>query len=113
MCLDASLIIFFLFLFKDLSSILFSLAMGVISGIEMSLNKLSNMKNQEINELLKNKHVFPIELGRSIGWESYLGRLTKTFSIDSFGESAPIEDLEKNFGFDVPSITKEIIKYLN
>ena len=77
------------------------------------LNKLSNMKNEEINELLKNKHVFPIELGRSIGWESYLGRITKTFSIDSFGESAPIEDLEKNFGFDVPSITKEIIKYLN
>ena len=77
------------------------------------LNKLSNMKNEEINELLKNKHVFPIELGRSIGWESYLGRITKTFSIDSFGESAPIEDLEKNFGFDVPTITKEIIKYLN
>ena len=77
------------------------------------LNKLSNMKNEEINELLKNKHVFPLELGRSIGWESYLGRITKTFSIDSFGESAPIEDLEKNFGFDVPSITKEIIKYLN
>ena len=77
------------------------------------LNKLSNMKNEEINELLKNKHVFPIELGRSIGWESYLGTLTKTFSIDTFGESAPIEDLEKNFGFDVPSITKEIIKYLN
>ena len=77
------------------------------------LNKLSNMKNEQINELLKNKHVFPIELGRSIGWESYLGRLTKTFSIDTFGESAPIEDLEKNFGFDIPSITKEIIKYLN
>ena len=77
------------------------------------LNKLSNMQNEEINELLKNKHVFPIELGRSIGWESYLGRLTKTFSIDTFGESAPIEDLEKNFGFDIPSITKEIIKYLN
>ena len=77
------------------------------------LNKFSNMKNEEINELLKNKHVFPIELGRSIGWESYLGRLTKTFSIDTFGESAPIEDLEKNFGFDIPSITKEIIKYLN
>ena len=77
------------------------------------LNKLSNMKNEEINELLKNKHVFPLELGRSIGWKSYLGRLTKTFSIDTFGESAPIEDLEKNFGFDIPSITKEIIKYLN
>ena len=77
------------------------------------LNKLSNMKNEVINELLKNKHVFTLELGRSIGWESYLGRLTKTFSIDTFGESAPIEDLEKNFGFDIPSITKEIIKYLN
>ena len=26
------------------------------------LNKLSNMKNEEINELLKNKHVFPMNL---------------------------------------------------
>jgi transketolase len=71
------------------------------------------MKNEEINELLKNKHVFPIELGRSIGWENYLGRLTKAFSIDRFGESAPIEDLEEEFGFDISSITKEIIKHLN
>jgi len=77
------------------------------------LNKLSNMGNQEINDLLKNKHVFSIELGRSIGWENYLGRLTKAFSIDSFGESAPIEDLEGKFGFNVSSITKEIIKHLN
>ena len=77
------------------------------------LNKLSNMGNQEINDLLKNKHVFSIELGRSIGWEDYLGRLTKAFSIDSFGESAPIEDLEGKFGFNVSSITKEIIKNLN
>ena len=77
------------------------------------LNKLSNMGNQEINHLLKNKHVFSIELGRSIGWENYLGRLTKAFSIDSFGESAPIEDLEGKFGFNVSSITKEIIKHLN
>ena len=77
------------------------------------LNKLSNMGNQEINDLLKNKHVFSIELGRSIGWEDYLGRLTKAFSIDSFGESAPIEDLEGKFGFNVSSITKEIIKHLN
>ena len=77
------------------------------------LNKLSNMKNEELDQLLKNEYVFPIELGSSIGWKNYLGRLTKTFSIDCFGESAPIEDLKKEFGFDVSSITKEIIKYLN
>ena len=77
------------------------------------LNKLSNMKNKEIKELLKNKHVFPIELGRSIGWDNYLGISTKAFSIDRFGESAPIEALEGEFGFDISSITKEIIKHLN
>ena len=71
------------------------------------------MKNEDKKALLKNEHIFSIELGRSIGWEHYLGSLTKSFSIETFGESAPIIDLEKNFKFDVSSLTKEIIKYLN
>ncbi len=77
------------------------------------LNKLSTMDKSELKSLLKNDYVFPIELGRSIGWENYLGSVTKTFSVDRFGESAPIEALETEFEFDVSSITKEIIKYLN
>ena len=71
------------------------------------------MDKSELKSLLKNDYVFPIELGRSIGWENYLGSVTKTFSVDRFGESAPIEALEAEFEFDVSSITKEIIKYLN
>ena len=77
------------------------------------LNKLHELKINDINELLKNKHIFAIELGTSIGWESYLGSITKTFSIDRFGESAPQEDLKEEFNFDISSITKEIIKHLN
>ena len=77
------------------------------------LNKLSTMDKSELKSLLKNDYVFPIELGRSIGWENYLGSVTKTFSVDRFGESAPIQALEAEFEFDVSSITKEIIKYLN
>ena len=32
---------------------------------------------------------------------------------ENYNMNCSIEDLEKNFGFDIPSITKEIIKYLN
>ena len=77
------------------------------------LNRISKMKNEDKKALLKNERIFSIELGRSIGWEHYLGSLTKSFSIETFGESAPIIDLQKNFKFDVSSLTKEIIKYLN
>ena len=77
------------------------------------LNKLLHLKKDEIKKLLKNNNIFPIELGRSIGWENYIGKVTKSFSVNTFGESAPIENLENEFNFDVSSITKEIIKYLN
>ena len=36
------------------------------------LNKLLHLKRDEIKKLLKNNHIFPIELGRSIGWENYI-----------------------------------------
>ena len=64
-------------------------------------------------ELLKNKYVFPIELGRSIGWENYLGRLTKAFSIDSFGESATPDQLMEKYGLSSGHIVAAVKKVIS
>ncbi len=49
------------------------------------LNKFlsDNIENFKMNNL-----VFSIELGRSIGWKDYVSNVTKSFSIETFGESA-------------------------
>ena len=58
---------------------------------------LNKLNPDLIRSLGINNKVFTIELGRSIGWQDYVGPVTKSFSIDSFGASAPINQLENNF----------------
>lgn len=53
-----------------------------------------------------------IEAASSFGWHKYTGLKGKIFSIDSFGESAPANDLFKHFAFEKEKITEEIKKYL-
>jgi len=65
---------------------------------------LNNLKATNLN--------FTIELGRSIGWSTYLGDITKSFSIDQFGISAPIIDLKEEFKFTIENIGSEIKKFL-
>ena len=51
-----------------------------------------------------------IEAGTTIGWERYTGLDGMRFGIDSFGASAPIEDLYGYFGLTVDAITPQIIE---
>ena len=51
-----------------------------------------------------------IEAGTTIGWERYTGLDGLRFGIDSFGASAPIEDLYAHFGLTVDAITPQIIE---
>jgi len=51
-----------------------------------------------------------IEAGTTFGWERYTGLDGLRFGIDSFGASAPIEDLYAHFGLTVDAITPQIIK---
>lgn len=53
-----------------------------------------------------------IEAGTTFGWERYTGRDGLRFGIDSFGASAPIEDLFKHFGLTVDAITPQILARL-
>jgi transketolase len=51
-----------------------------------------------------------IEAGTTIGWERYTGLDGLRFGIDSFGASAPIDDLFAHFGLTAGAITPQIIE---
>lgn len=57
--------------------------------------------------------IVSIEAGTTFGWERYTGRDGLRFGIDSFGASAPIEDLFKHFGLTVDAITPKILARLD
>ena len=56
--------------------------------------------------------IVSIEAGTTLGWERYTGRQGLRFGIDSFGASAPIEDLFKHFGLTADAITPQILARL-
>jgi transketolase len=56
--------------------------------------------------------IVSIEAGTTFGWERYTGRHGLRFGIDSFGASAPIEDLFKHFGLSQHDITTRILDRL-
>ncbi len=57
--------------------------------------------------------IVAIEAGVTLGWQKYVGDGGMIFGIDSFGASAPIEDLYPHFGLSVDKIAPQIIAKLN
>jgi transketolase len=51
-----------------------------------------------------------IEAGVRQGWDRYVGPKGDVLSVDSFGLSAPAEDVFKTFGFSVPNVVKKAKK---
>ena len=73
------------------------------------LNKLT----PEISESLNNNNfTFTIELGKAAGWSDYIGNITESFSVQTFGKSAPEKDLAEFFKVNAESIGKQIRNYL-
>jgi transketolase len=56
--------------------------------------------------------IVSIEAGATFGWERYTGRDGLRFGIDSFGASAPIDDLYRHFGLTVDAIAPQILARL-
>ncbi|WP_260583843.1 transketolase-like TK C-terminal-containing protein [Sphingopyxis sp. PET50] len=56
--------------------------------------------------------IVSIEAGTTFGWERYTGRDGLRFGIDSFGASAPIDDLYAHFGLTVDAIAPQILAKL-
>ena len=60
--------------------------------------------------LNNNKFTFTIELGKAAGWSDYIGNITESFSVQTFGKSAPEKDLAEFFKVNAESIGEKIIK---
>jgi transketolase len=53
-----------------------------------------------------------VEMASTLGWERYVGMKGKAIGMHSFGASAPLKDLLKNFGFDAENVVaaaKEVL----
>ena len=74
---------------------------------------LNRLNEERLESLSLNQNIFTLELGRTIGWDSYIQNIKKSFSIDSFGESAPIDQLAEKFNFNAEKISDEIRSLLN
>ena len=74
---------------------------------------LNKLNEDRLKSLSLNQNIFTIELGRAIGWDTYIQNIKKSFSIDSFGESAPIDQLVEKFNFSAEKISDEIRNLLN
>ena len=74
------------------------------------LNKLTPEKTKQLNN---NKLTFTLELGKSVGWSDYIGNITESFSISTFGKSAPEKDLAEFFKVNGDFIGKKIRNYLD
>ena len=74
---------------------------------------LNRLSEERLESLGLSQNIFTIELGRTIGWDSYIKNIKKSFSIDSFGESAPIDQLAEKFNFSAEIISNEIKSLLN
>ncbi len=57
--------------------------------------------------------IVSIEAGSTLGWERYTGRSGINIGIDTFGASAPAEDLFAHFGFTAEAIVPQILNKLN
>lgn len=64
------------------------------------------------NVLPTNLPKIAIEAGSSDGWYKYVGLNGKVIGIDRFGESAPAEQLFKEFGFTTEHITNSVKEVL-
>jgi len=84
----------------------------LVSAVCLDLFAMQPMEDQV--SLMCNKSLkVAIEAGCSQGWDRLIGPHGMFFGIDSFGESAPAEQLYKHFGLDADSITQKILQCLN
>ena len=73
------------------------------------LNKITPEISESLNN---NKLTFTIELGKAAGWSDYIGNITESFSVQTFGKSAPENDLAEFFKVNAEFIGKKIRNYL-
>jgi transketolase len=53
---------------------------------------------------------FAIEMGRSLGWDKYIGTQGSMLTIDTFGASAPDKVVMEKYGFTAANVVKQASK---
>ncbi|AUM62660.1 transketolase [Spiroplasma monobiae] len=98
-----------------------SLALDVKTNLEKNGQKVNVVSMPNMNLFLKqskeyqdsiinkNTQRFSIELGSTYGWHRFLGDNGKAFGIDTFGYSAPAQDVIEEIKFTSNEISKEIL----
>ena len=79
----------------------------------VSVPILNKLTPEKAASLKNSKFTFTLELGKSVGWADYIGDITDSFSLETFGKSAPEDGLSKFFNLNVESIEQRIRNYLN
>ena len=78
--------------------------------------ELFNQQSKDYQDKVLGKdvhHYAVIEAQSSFGWHQYIGKDGSTFTMDSFGLSAPASDLKEEFGFTVNHITNQLTSVLS
>lgn len=75
--------------------------------------ELFSMQSEEYQRLVLPDTVtnrVAIEAGSTFGWERYVGQQGLIIGIDTFGESAPYQELYEHFGITVEKIVKAVLR---
>ncbi|AHI52886.1 transketolase [Spiroplasma culicicola] len=81
---------------------------NVVSMVNM--NEFNKQDRSYVDSIIdKNTTRFSIELGSTFGWHKFLGDNGKAFGIDTFGYSAPFNDVINHIGFTADKISNEIL----
>ncbi|QEH61861.1 transketolase [Spiroplasma chinense] len=82
---------------------------NVVSMVNM--NEFKRQDQSYIDQIIdKNSQRFSIELSSTFGWHQFLGDDGKAFGIDTFGYSAPFNDVINHIGFTAENIANDILK---
>ena len=76
---------------------------------ELFDNQTEDYKNYILGDVLK----VGIEAGSEIGWHKYIESTGLFIGMNSFGASAPANELFKFFGFDPYDIKEKILKKIS
>jgi len=84
--------------------------------VSMPCQEFFELQSTKYKELVLPSDVtarFAIEAGVRQGWDRYVGPKGDVLSVDTFGVSAPAEDVFKAFGFSVGNVVKRARKLLD
>ncbi|AGR41279.1 transketolase [Spiroplasma taiwanense] len=85
---------------------------NVVSMVNMNEFLLQSKEYQ--NQIIdKNTKRFSIELSSTFGWHQFLGDSGVAFGVDTFGYSAPFNDVLKHIKFDAQNISQEILNSID